>query len=148
MNVFKESQKYFTKEIIEEQIIKSIEEKIYLYNERFIKDFIDKLYEKKYINKKSYNELLGLNEIEMKEDKNEIYNEDLSNVKEVIKEIEEEYFDYENININGYIYYLHKENMHLVDSEDYEEMGHWDKNRNVPIWRDEDTSMKHQRNIR
>lgn len=61
--------------------------------------------------------------------------------------IDEEYIDYENIQIDGVEYYLHKENLSIVDVCDFRDMGHWDREKCGPVFLNSECSERHSSRI-
>lgn len=60
---------------------------------------------------------------------------------------DEEYIDYENIQIDGVEYYLHKENLSIVDVYDFRDMGHWDREKCGPVFLNSECSERHSSRI-
>jgi len=78
-------------------------------------------------------------------------------VEEIEEEIEiknetyeitdEEYIDYENIQIDGVEYYLHKENLSIVDVYDFRDMGFWDKEKCGIVFLNSECSERHSSRV-
>ncbi len=60
---------------------------------------------------------------------------------------DEAYIDYENIQIDGVEYYLHKENFSIVDVYDFRDMGHWDKEKCGAVFLNTECSERHSSRI-
>ena len=60
---------------------------------------------------------------------------------------DEEYIDYENIQIDGVEYYLHKENLSIVDVCDFRDMGHWDREKCGPVFLNSECSERHSSRV-
>ena len=74
--------------------------------------------------------------------------EEKSAIKNETYEItDEEYIDYENIQIDGVEYYLHKENLSIVDVYDFRDMGHWDREKCGPVFLNSECSERHSSRV-
>ena len=175
LSLFNNASKYFTQEVIENEFLNILQKKGYIQSNRveFCGGFLKKLYNKKYIDKKTYNNILeyyGKKKIFKKskglEGTNKpggvkklegiIENRLMEMVEEKIEEtienetydiIDEDYIDYENIQIDGVEYYLHKETFNIVDVKDYRDMGYWDKEKCAHSFIDRVCSERHSSRI-
>lgn len=74
--------------------------------------------------------------------------EEKSAIKNETYEItHEEYIDYENIQVDGVEYYLHKKNMSIVDVCDFRDIGHWDKEKCGIVFLNSDCSERHSSRV-
>jgi hypothetical protein len=74
--------------------------------------------------------------------------EEKSAIKNETYEITDEgYIDYENIQIDGVEYYLHKENLSIVDVYDFRDMGFWDKEKCGIVFLNSGCSERHSSRI-
>ena len=74
--------------------------------------------------------------------------EEKSAIKNETYEITDEgYIDYENIQVDGVEYYLHKENLSIVDVYDFRDMGHWDREKSGPVFLNSECSERHSSRI-
>lgn len=143
MSLISQSHKFFTEKLFQGEFIRCLKNKGY-YKDHTIEEsietrFIRCLYNKNYISRESFNELMGdQNNIGKKEyDENRIEKvNDFKSIKEndTYEIIHEDYIDYDNIQIDGKEYYLHKKTLKIIDSSDFGEMGFWDKKTGEPIW--------------
>jgi len=70
--------------------------------------------------------------------------EEKSDIKNETYEItDEEYIDYENIQVDGVEYYLHKKDFRIVDVYDFRDMGHWDKETCRIVFLNSECSERH-----
>ena len=60
---------------------------------------------------------------------------------------DEEYIDYENIQVDGVEYYLHKKDFSIVDVYDFRDMGHWDKEKCGIVFLNSECSERHSSSI-
>ena len=77
----------------------------------------------------------------------ENYEEKTAIKNETYEITDKEYIDYENIQIDGVEYYLHKENLSIVDVYDFRDMGHWDKEKCEPVFLNSECSERHSSRI-
>ena len=151
MSLITQSHKFFTEKLFQQEFIRCLKKKGYYkeiskVEESIETKFIRCLYNKKYITSESFDELMG---IQRGEDNDENRNiEELNDFKSIKENdtyeiIHEDYIDYDNIQIDGIEYYLHKNTLKIIDSSDFGEMGSWDKNKGGPSWISEDAKNKH-----
>ena len=60
---------------------------------------------------------------------------------------DEEYIDYENIQVDGVEYYLHKKDFSVVDVYDFRDMGHWDKEKCGIVFLNSECSERHSSRV-
>ena len=74
--------------------------------------------------------------------------EEKSAIKNETYEItDEEYIDYENIQVDGVEYYLHKKDFSIVDVYDFRDMGHWDKETCGIVFLNSECSERHSSRV-
>lgn len=140
----------------------------------FCGDLVKALFMKKYITKETYDSILEEYGQEKKKacQKKVCQNKTikkkvkLGEIKEnplieMVEELEEKsaienetyeitdegYIDYENIQIDGVEYYLHKENLSIVDVCDFRDMGHWDREKSEPVFLNPECSERHSSRV-
>lgn len=141
----------------------------------FCGDLLKTLFTKKYITKETYDSILEEYGQEKSRKKNKISKkkevihkkkamlgeivenpliemieeyEEKSAIKNETYEItHEEYIDYENIQVDGVEYYLHKKNMSIVDVCDFRDIGHWDKEKCGIVFLNSDCSERHSSRV-
>lgn len=135
----------------------------------FCGDLVKALFMKKYITKETYDSILeeyGQEKkkacqkkvVKKKAKLGEIKENPLIEMVEELEEksainnetyeiTDEEYIDYENIQIDGVEYYLHKENLSIVDVCDFRDMGHWDREKCGPVFLNSECSERHSSRI-
>ena len=148
MSLITQANQFFNDKLFQEEFIRSLESKGYLKKEtketnKLVDDFIQCLYEKKYITKKSFIELTGDSP---KQKLDERKNYDFESIKDedvTYEIIHEDYIDYDNIQIDGIEYYLHKISLIIVDSSDFGDMGVWSRDLEGPEWKSAEEEKKH-----
>ena len=160
MSLISQSHKFFTEKLFQDEFIRCLKNKGYYKEHSKIEEsietkFIRSLYNKNYITSESFDELMGIqsnvekNINNIDENKNIEELNDFKSIKEndTYEIIHEDYIDYDNIQIDGIEYYLHKNTLKIIDSSDFGEVGLWDKNKEGPSWISEDAKKTHLNKI-
>ena len=151
MSLISQATRFFNDKLFQDEFIRKLESKGHIRNKntQLENKFILSLYEKAYITKKSFNELVDvpIKTIEVEDESVErgIINdfESIKHKDDTYEIIHEDYIDYDNIQIDGLEYYLHKISLSIVDSLDFGDMGVWDKSKECPKWESEVEEKKH-----
>tara|TARA_Y100000817_G_scaffold307166_2_gene293305 strand:- start:1840 stop:2277 length:438 start_codon:yes stop_codon:yes gene_type:complete len=133
-----------TKEGIEGNFIDRLRCRGYLNQGKKVTDkhisFIKELFIKGYINQDKYNKIYNYYQdnktVKMSDKKVKCKSEvNINESKETYEILEDEYIDYESVQIDGKEYYLHKENMNIINITDYGDMGYWDRTKNIAVFK-------------
>ena len=155
MSLITQANQFFNDKLFQEEFIRSLESKGYLKKEtketketkKLVDDFIQCLYKKKYITKKSFIELTGDSPNQKLDEKvyeRKTYDfESIKDKDDTYEIIHEDYIDYDNIQIDGIEYYLHKISLIIVDSSDFGDMGVWSRDLERPEWKSDEEETKH-----
>jgi len=164
-SIFTLAEKHFPKEVIQANFLEALKRKGYINETKpeFCGDFLKILFKKKYVDKKTYNSILnyyGKSNLAKGGDKKSLVDIRENPLIEMVEEsiekdvknetyeiTDKEYIDYENIQIDGVEYYIHKENMNIVDVYDFRDMGTWDKGKCGIIFINNECSERHSSRV-